>query len=78
MKNIHYVEYKGMHFLNVGILEGALAEVSICKFCRKGRLTFYRTSYTNGLTLHYYIVCDQCLVATPFYTLPQTSARTIQ
>ena len=60
--------------MNVGILEGALAEVSVCKFCRKGRLTFYRTSYTNGLDLHYFIVCDQCLAATPFYTFPQNSA----
>ena len=59
--------------LNIGILEGALAEVSVCKFCRKGRLTFYRTSYNHGLALHYYIVCDQFFVATPFYTLPQNS-----
>ena len=58
---------EGNAFLNVGILEGALAEVSVCKFCRKGR----RTSYSHGLALHYYIVCDQCFVATPFYTLPQ-------
>ena len=65
---------EGNAILNVGILEAALEEVSVCKFCRKGRLTFYRTSYTNGLALHYYIVCDQCLVATPFYTLPQNSA----
>ena len=56
-----------------GNAKGALAEVSVCKFCSKGRLIFYRTSYNHGLALHYYIVCDQCFVATPFYTLPQDS-----
>ena len=72
--NVKLCRVGGNALLNIGILEGALAEVSVCKFCSKGRLTFYRTSYTNGLTLHYYIVCDQCLVATPFYTLPQNSS----
>ena len=71
-KNLCRVE--GNALLNVGILEGALAEVSVCKFCRKGRLTFYRTSYNHGLALHYFIVCDQCFMATPFYTLPQNNS----
>ena len=66
---------EGNALLNVGILEVSLAEVSVCKFCCKGRLTFYRTSYNHGLALHYYIVCDQCFVATPFYTLPQNQTR---
>ena len=66
---------EGNALLNVGILERALAEVSVCKFCTKGRVTFYRTTYNHGLALHYYIVCDQCYIATHFYTLPQNRSH---
>ena len=59
--------------MDVGILEGALAEISVCKFCGKGRLSLYRTSYNHCLALHYFIVCNECFAAIPFYTLPQNS-----
>ena len=72
--NVKLCRVGGNALLNIGILEGALAEVSVCKLCSKGRLTFYRTSYNNGLALHHYNVFDQCLVTTPFYTLPQNSS----
>ena len=55
----------------ITILEGALAEISVCKFCSKDRLSFYRTTYVNGPAKHYYIICNQCFAATLFYTLPK-------
>ena len=70
-QNLCRVEGNGL--MDVGILEGALAEISVCKFCGKGRLSFFRTSYNNGLALHYFIVCDECFAAIPFYTLPQNN-----
>ena len=72
-EKLNLCKVEGNALLNIGILEGALAEVSVCMFCSKGRLTFYRMSYNRGLALHYYIVCDQCSVTTPIYSLPQDS-----
>ena len=61
--------------MDIGILEGSLTDISVCQFCGKGRLSFYRTSYSPGLALHYFLVSDECFEAVPFYTLLQHSTH---
>ena len=64
---------KGADVFDVNILECSIEKVAICKNCRKGHLSLYNSSFSNGLIKRYFIVCDICHSSTNFYNLPKIS-----
>ena len=74
VKCLSKVENTGL--FDIGILESYLSQLAVCKFCKRGNLCFYQTSFTSGLAKRYFLICDQCATCTDFYTLPKNDIST--
>ena len=68
---------EGQSLIDIGILQNNLVDIAVCKFCKRGRLEFFQSVYTNGIVKHYYIICDHCRNFPDFYMLPKSSSSDI-
>ena len=66
----------GQALIDIGILEVCLADVAVCRYCKKGEFEFYQSSFVNGIAKDYFVICDQCKRSSEFYTLPKSDLYT--
>ncbi|KAI6655379.1 hypothetical protein LOD99_2214 [Oopsacas minuta] len=67
---------EGQALVDIGILEASLSAAALYKNCKRGNLKCFQSSFVNGITKHYYIICDHCRHSSEFYKLPRSLQST--